>query len=138
MIRPIQTRSQPVDVDFQLSVACGQDQVVTLAIVGVAPNHSLRKDLEKGSHLALHYLRGRLIKWDPLGDGPSWIQASRRQFEVLLGVESGRTLHPWMDGIGGDEVEGLVGREEEVAPVVVDQLHPGVIQYIVVELGEKL
>ena len=46
-------------------------------------------------------------------------------------------LHPGVDRVGGDDVELLLGREDVVPGVVVDDLDARIVQHVVVLLAEE-
>src|ERR1035438_2641963 len=72
------------------------------------------------------------------GEGRRGVEFRRVLFRS--GIKRGAALDPGVDGVGGDDVELLVGGEHEVAGIVVDHLdargvHHAVILFGAIQIG---
>src|SRR6185369_9737418 len=93
-------------------------QVVTLAVVRVAPHDAVGKRLEERADLALYRRRVALVELHEQRHDAAGVQMRLRRLEKLARVEHRRALHPRIERIRRDGVELLTRRHHVVPPVV--------------------
>src|SRR5262245_2953235 len=54
------------------------------------------------------------------------------QIEVFIGVQGSSTLHPWVDGVVGNDVEFFVRRAYKIARVIVNNLDSRIAEDVVI------
>ena len=125
-----QAPEQHLAVDHERRIVAAaiaeQDDVVAGAAGLVAPDGAVREGLEERRDLALDDGRAALVERDPLGDEAPGLEVGPHQVEVLPGVERRGALDPRVNGIARDDVELLVGGQDVMAGVVVDDRDPGI------------
>ena len=112
------------------------DDVVALAVVVVGPDGAVGEDFEEGRNLALHDGGIAFVQRHPLGDETARVRCSLAHLKILLGVKRRRALHPRMNGVRRDDVELFPGGEDEIPRIVIDHVDAGIMDDIVVLLGE--
>ncbi len=136
MIVAVQPLDDFVDVDSQRFGLRKSDDIIATADMVVSPDRRLRENGKERCKFALHHLRTALVERYPLGDHPPRIQTPPTQLEVLFRIQRGRPLHPRVNGIGGDDVEGFVRRQDIVPGIVVHDADARVVDDVMVLVVE--
>ncbi len=118
-------------VDHDGIVRAHQDRVV----VG-EPDERVREALGEGPQDGPHVLHRELVEREPLRGDPARSQPRTDAAEVLGRVQVARPARPRVDRVGGDHVELLLRGRQVVTAVVEDDLELGVVEDVVVPIGE--
>ena len=132
VLRFLEAGLDRVDIELHRAGLAEHHDIVAVAVLVVTPDRALGEGLEEGGDLAADDRLVALVEGHPLRDEAARLEALLHELEVLLGVERGRALHPGMDRVGRDDVELLLGGEDIVARVVVDDLHARIVHHVVV------
>src|SRR5215475_346251 len=82
-----------------------KDGVAVRALALVTENDGIGKDAEEGGHLAFYHFGRGFVERHPLRQHPARIEVLLHQFEIVPSVQRGRSLNPWVNGVGSDNVE---------------------------------
>ena len=138
MVGTVQPPLQIVDVDHRRLDLAEQDGVVAEALAFVAPEDAVAGRPGR---------RWRSRSWSSPGcfrragsrdTRAAGIQVVAAHLVIFHRIQRGAALDPRVDRVGGDDVELLVGRAEEVPAVVVDHLDLLAVDHVRVFAGDAV
>src|SRR5262245_46470350 len=113
---------------------------MTFPFIGVSPDSSVWKDLEKCRHRALHCLQIGFEQLHIYGDDTAPVKTTASGLKELLCVERCGALDPWVQRIKRDCIESFFGRQNEMTSVIDVQADPRIahdIEVVFTEIGSR-